>query len=63
MRNFQLLRNPTFSSTINGITKGHRYSTDLSVAEFYHVQYSTLVNLNIDVLLTAIPNVGCTDAD
>ncbi|CAF1226568.1 unnamed protein product [Rotaria sordida] len=63
LRNFQLLRNPTFSSTIDGIVKTYTYSTTLSLADFYHVQYSTSANINNNVLLTAIPNLGCSDAD
>ncbi len=63
MRNYQLLRNPTLSSTINGVTKAHTYSTNLAVAEFYQVQYSTSISLTTDVRLTAIPNLGCSDAD
>ncbi|CAF1330990.1 unnamed protein product [Rotaria magnacalcarata] len=63
LRNFQLLRNPTLSSTINGVVKTHTYSTNLAAAEFYHVQYSTSVTISNNVVLTAIPNFGCSDAD
>ncbi|CAF1199447.1 unnamed protein product [Rotaria sordida] len=63
VRNFQLLRKPTFSSTINGIVKKYTYSTSLSSADFYYVQYSTSANINNNVNLTAIPNLGCSDAD
>jgi hypothetical protein len=63
LRNYQLLRNPTLSSTINGVTKTHTYSTNLAVAEFYQMQYTTSVSITSNVLLTAIPNLGCTDAD
>jgi hypothetical protein len=62
MRNFQLLSNPTLSSTIDGVSKTYTYSSNLAAAEFYYAQFSTSANLN-DVLLTAIPNVGCEDAD
>ncbi|CAF0859958.1 unnamed protein product [Adineta steineri] len=57
---FSLQRNPTLISTINGVAKTHTYSTS---GEFYHVQYSTSVTLNENVLLTAIPNLGCSDED
>jgi hypothetical protein len=60
MRNFQLLRNPTLISTINGVSRTYTYSTQ---SDFYHVQFSTSANINTNVLLTAIPNLGCSDAD
>jgi hypothetical protein len=63
MRNFQLLRDPTLSSTINGVPRVHTYSTNLAVAEFYQVQYTTSANFASDVLVTAIPNLGCSDTD
>ena len=63
MRNFQLLRNPTLVSSINGISTTHTYSTNLAVADFYYVQYSTSVEITNELPLTAIPDVGCTDAD
>jgi hypothetical protein len=63
MPNYQLLRNPTLSSIINGVTKTHTYSTNLAAAEFYQVQYSTSITLTSNVLLTAIPNLGCSDQD
>ena len=63
MRNFQLLRNPTLVSTINGVSKTHTYSTNLAVAEFIYAQYSTSADITSELPLTAIPNVGCTDAD
>lgn len=63
MRNFQLLATPTLISTINGLSTQHVYSTNLAVAEFYYVQYSTSINIVNELPLTAIPDVGCTDAD
>lgn len=63
MRNFQLLRTPTLVSSINGVSKTHTYSSNLAVAEFYHAQYSTSAEITSELPLTAIPNVGCTDAD
>jgi Zn-dependent M28 family amino/carboxypeptidase len=63
LRSFQLLRNPTLISTVNGIVTTHIYSTNLAAAEFYHAQYTTSVDISSDVLLTAIPDVGCSDAD
>ncbi len=63
LRSFQLLRTPSLISTINGFVRSHTYSTNLAVAEFYHTQFTTSVDISSDVLLTAIPDVGCTDAD
>jgi len=61
---FELLRNPTFVSTINGVSTTHNtYSTNVALADFYHVQFSTSVYLTNDVTLTVIPNVGCSDDD
>ena len=58
-----LARNPILISSINGTITNHTYSTNLSVAEFYHVQYSTSANFTDYVELTVIPNVGCSDDD
>jgi Zn-dependent M28 family amino/carboxypeptidase len=63
MRTFQLLANPTFSSAIDGVRRTYTYSSNLAAAEFYYAQFSTSANINSDVLLTAIPNEGCEDAD
>ena len=63
MRNYQLLRNPTLSSSINGLVKVHTYSSNLAAAEFYQIQYSTSLTLTNDVLLTVVRNLGCSDAD
>ena len=63
LRNFQLLRNPTLVSTVDGVARTHVYSTNLAAAEFYHTQFTTSVDISSDVLLTAIPDVGCSDAD
>jgi aminopeptidase Y len=63
IRSSRLLRNPTLSSTIDGIVKTHTYSTDPATAEFQHVYYSTSANIDHNILLTAIPNLGCSDAD
>ena len=63
MRNYQLLRTPTLSSSINGVVKIHSYSSNLALSEFYQIQYSTSLTLSNDVLLTVIRNLGCSDAD
>jgi hypothetical protein len=63
VRDFAISTNPILISSINGVTKNYTYSTDLSTADFYYAKYSTSVNLNDFVELTAIPNVGCSDAD
>jgi carboxypeptidase Q len=39
------------------------FSTNLSAAEFYIVQYTRSANFPSYVPITVIPNVGCTDAD
>lgn len=62
-RNYRKTQNPTFSSVINGVVKNHLYSTTLSQAEFYEVQYSTSIQLTSNTRITAIPNLGCTDED
>ncbi|CAF0986047.1 unnamed protein product [Adineta ricciae] len=61
--NFKLLRNPTLVSVTNGVVKTHTYSTNLAVADFYHVQYSTSVSLSNNIPLVAIPNLACSEAD
>jgi hypothetical protein len=63
LRNYQLFGTPTFSSVINGVVTPHTYSTNLAVAEFYQIQYTTSADITSDVLLTVIPNLGCSDAD
>jgi hypothetical protein len=63
VRDFKLASNPILISSISGITKNYTYSTDLSIAEFYYVKYSTSANFSDFVGLTAIPNVACTDDD
>ena len=63
VRDFALVSDPIFSSTIDGVTKTYNYSTDHSVADFYHVKYSTSINQRTNAELSVIPNVGCTDAD
>ncbi|CAF4194055.1 unnamed protein product [Rotaria sp. Silwood2] len=63
VKNFALVRNPILLSSVDGIIKNHTYSTNLSVAEFVHVPYSTSLAFSDFVPLTAIPNYGCSDAD
>ncbi|CAF5141192.1 unnamed protein product, partial [Rotaria magnacalcarata] len=63
LRNFQLLRNPTLSSTINGVVKTHIYSTNPAIGEFNYPLYTTSANISSDILITAIPNLGCPDDD
>jgi hypothetical protein len=60
---FQLASNPILSISINGIITNRIYSMDLSQAEFFHVEYSGPINLTDFIGLTAISNVGCSDAD
>jgi hypothetical protein len=54
---------PSLTSSINGVSKTYTYSTDLSIADFYYIQFSTGANFSTFVGLTAIPDVGCSDAD
>jgi hypothetical protein len=63
VRQFLLALNPIFISSINETIKNHTYSTNLSVAEFYHVQFSTSVNFVDYVEVTVISNLGCSDTD
>jgi Zn-dependent M28 family amino/carboxypeptidase len=63
VRQFNLERDPILLSSVNGIITNHTYSTNLANAEIYHVQYSTSANFQDYVELSAIPDVGCTDAD
>ncbi len=60
LRNFQLLRTPTLLSIINGVIRSHTHSLS---GEFYYMQYTTSANFISDVLLTVIPNLGCSDED
>jgi aminopeptidase Y len=63
IRQFAMGSNPILISSINGISKNYTYSTTLSVADFYYIQFSTKANFTNFIGLTAIPNVGCTDND
>jgi hypothetical protein len=63
IRSFQLASNPILLTSSNSIIINRTYSTDLSKAEFFYIQYSTSINLTDFVSLTAIPNVGCLDED
>lgn len=63
VRDFALASNPILISSIGGVTKNYTYSTDLSVAEFYYVKYSTSAQLLQNNELSVIPNEGCTDDD
>jgi aminopeptidase Y len=65
LRRFALTNNstPSLISSINGVSKTYTYSNNLSIADFYHVQFSTGANFSTFADLTAIPNVGCSDDD
>jgi hypothetical protein len=63
LRNFVLGGNPILLTSINGVTMNRTFSTNLSAAEFYIVQYTRSANFPSYVPITVIPNVGCTDAD
>ncbi|CAF1487581.1 unnamed protein product [Rotaria sordida] len=63
IRQFALDGIPTLISSINGVSKNYIYSTNLAAADFYHIQFSIGANFPNFMPLTAIPNVGCSDAD
>lgn len=63
VRQFDLNNAPILISSINGVPTNYTYSTDLSVAEFYHVQFSERANFTNFIGLTAILNVGCSEDD
>ncbi|CAF3407550.1 unnamed protein product [Rotaria socialis] len=63
IRTFQLASNPILLTSINGVIINRTYSTDLTKAEFFHIQYSTAINLTDFTTLTVIPNGGCLDED
>lgn len=60
LRDSQLATRSTLSALINGIAKEYIYSTS---GDFYHIEYSALVNFANYVPLTVIPNLGCLDSD
>ncbi len=63
IRQFALASPPVLISSINGVQQTYTYSTDLSLAEFYHIQFSIAANFTNFVAFTAIPNVECSDDD
>jgi hypothetical protein len=58
-----LARQPILISSINNTRTNHTYSPNISVAEFYHMDYTTSTNFTGYLELTVIPNVGCSDDD
>ncbi|CAF3587988.1 unnamed protein product [Adineta steineri] len=58
-----LARAPTLTSLISGNTTNHTYSSNMTIAEFYHVDYTASTNVTNLVQLTVIPNLGCSDDD
>ena len=63
IRQFALNATPSLIASMNGVPMNYIYSNDLSMADFYHIDFSTGITDSAFVSLTAIPNVGCTDAD
>jgi hypothetical protein len=63
LRNFVLASNPILLTSINGDINNRTLSTNLSVAEFFYVQYTRSANFPNYVPISVIPNVGCTDDD
>jgi Zn-dependent M28 family amino/carboxypeptidase len=62
IRQFALDGEPIFMSSINGVSTTYKYSTTLSAADFYYIQFSTGTNSPF-VALSVIPGVGCSDDD
>ncbi|CAF1107460.1 unnamed protein product [Adineta ricciae] len=63
IKDFQLARDPVLISSMNDVIKNYRYSRNLSDADFYHVKFSTSLNLSTFTQITVIPNVACSDTD
>jgi hypothetical protein len=63
VKQFVLEKNPILK-IYNGTTNVSLvYSNDLSVAQFYHVRYSTSLSLSEPVQVIAIDGSGCSDAE
>ncbi|CAF4156226.1 unnamed protein product [Rotaria sordida] len=63
LRNFILASNPILITSINGTTINRLLSSNLSIAEFYFVQYTRSANFADYVPISVIPNEGCSDND
>jgi aminopeptidase Y len=63
VRQFVVLRAPTFISSINDTIQNHTYTGVSATSEFYYVQFSSSINLTDYVELSVIPIGGCTDTD
>ena len=64
VKQFALTGIPIFALYNNsGLVKNYTYSTNLSVADFYFVRYSTGIDLPSRLQVSAIPNVGCAASD
>jgi len=63
IRQFALNSEPILISSVDGVSKTYTYSTNLAIADFYYIKFSTGANFTDFADVTAIPNVGCTDAD
>ncbi|CAF1469230.1 unnamed protein product [Rotaria sordida] len=63
VKNFILASNSILITSINGVTVNRIFSPNLSIAEFYFVQYTRSVNFADYVPISVIPNEGCSDND
>jgi hypothetical protein len=51
------------TSSINGTIRNRTYSSNVTAAEFYFVQFSTSTDFADYIELSVIPDLGCTDDD
>lgn len=63
IRQFALSDTPVLVSSINDIEKTYLYSDDLNAADFYHMQFSTGIDMQNFEQITVIPNLGCSVDD
>ncbi|UJR36813.1 hypothetical protein I4U23_029527 [Adineta vaga] len=59
----RLARSPILLTSINGTSTNHTYSNNLSISEFYYIEYTTSIQFTNPIELTVIPNLGCSDND
>ncbi|CAF3396152.1 unnamed protein product [Rotaria socialis] len=63
LRKFIIGANPVLLTSINGVETNRTFSSNLSASEFYFMQYTRSANFNSFVLISPIPNLGCSSAD
>ena len=59
----RLARRPTFISSIKDNITNHTHAADGPGADFHHVQFSASLDAKDFIELSAVPNVGCSEAD